>query len=646
MEEETRTLKHINDQFDIFYSQLKGLGSSKKIIKDAFEFSKKAHIYQQRASGEPYVSHPLEVAQIVYELGMDAQSIASALLHDVIEDTDKTVEDIKKEFGSEIAQIVEGLTKITDFGSKKEERQIEALRKVLLASAQDIRILIIKLCDRLHNMRTLDHIPLDKRERISNETLLIYVPIAQKIGMYSIKWELEDLAFKYKNREMYNKIKAKIGLRREEREEILEKAVKEMKLVLKDSGIKNIQILGRPKNFYSIYKKIRDKSRSFEDLYDLYAIRIITNSISECYTVLGIIHERLQAFPDKIKDYIANPKANGYQSIHTVIYSKAIENPIEVQIRTDNMHKLSEFGVAAHWRYKNIKEDKKFERKISWLREVMQWENEHKDSDEFLKLLKFNFFEDEIFVFTPKNDVIVLPEGASVLDFAYAVHTDIGDKAFKGKVNGFTTTIDKRLNSGDIVEIITNPTSKPSEKWLKFVSTNKARIKIRNVLNLKHSGKKDSIVTEESFENLKTKITRLDEYKKIRKGKCCEFDYGDQIVGVINKEKVLVVHNASCDNAKHTINKKIQLEWKELSKAKEVALTLFYKDRIGILMDILNIFYRFNINIISVNSKLLKNDNTKMTLELLDGPYMNDLQEELRKVESVTGLKVVTGFFW
>ena len=641
-----KTLKDINEDFEKFYDSLNLIDSDKKLIRSAYEYSKKAHIYQQRATGEPYISHPLEVAIMVSDLGMDSQSIIAALLHDVVEDTDKTVKDINEEFGPEISLIVDGLTKITDYG-KNENKQIEGLRKILLASAKDIRILIIKLCDRLHNMRTIEHIPLEKRERISSETMLIYVPIAQKIGMYSLKWELEDLSFKYKNREMYDIINKKVGsLKREEREKIVLEVVEEVKSSLKDSGIKNYQIIGRPKNFYSIYKKIKDKAKEFEEIKDLYAVRIIVDKVSDCYAALGVMHDKFQAYPDKIKDYIANPKSNGYQSIHTIIYSRKIKMPIEVQIRTQDMHKLAEFGIAAHWRYKEIHEDKKFERKISWLREVMQWENEHKDSEEFLKLLKFNFFENEIFIFTPKNEVFVMPEKSTALDFAYTVHTDIGEKAYKAKINGFMSTIDKQLKSGDIVEIITQNSVKPSEKWLKFVQTNKARIKIRQSLNLKHSGKEKKLITEESFESLKDKITRLDEFKKSRKAKCCEFDYGDQIIGVKNKTGELVVHNGSCDNAKHTINPKILLSWKELPKKKEVTITLFYKDRIGILMDVLNIFYKYNINLIAVNSKLLKNDNTKMTLELLDGPYINSLQEELRALDSVTGVKLSTGLFW
>lgn len=643
---EDKSLNKVNERFEEFLKSLTP-EHDKKLLRKAFEFSKKAHIYQKRTSGEPFIAHPVEVCKLVAELGMDDASIISALLHDVVEDTEYNLTHIKELFGDEVERIVDGLTKITDFGRKKEDVQIDALRKVLLASAKDIRILIIKLCDRLHNMRTLKELKSDKKIRVAKETILIYVPIAQKIGLYSLKWELEDLAFKYMNPEMYSFVSEKINMKRTQREQIVNKAVKEIKEVLELNDVEGVNVLGRPKNFYSIYKKIKNKAKTFEDIFDLYAIRIIAKDISQCYTILGVLHDQFQAFPDRLKDYIATPKFNGYQSIHSVIFSRAIKAPVEIQIRTEDMHKLAEFGVAAHWRYKNIKEDKKFEKKIGWLREVLQWENEHKDNEEFLKILKFDFFEDEIFAFTPKNDVIVLPERASALDFAYAVHTDIGHKAYKAKINGSITSIDKEVKSGDIVEIVTQKSVKPSEKWLKFVKTNKAKLKIRAAIQLKHSGKQNVEVDDQMFSKLLDKITRVEEYKKVRKGGCCKIDYGDQIIGVSSgkaKAKELVVHNASCDNAKYTLNPKVQLRWKE-EKEKEVTLTLILKDRIGLLMDILNTFSKKNVNILSVNSKTMKNGDAKMTVTLLDGEYLDDLVNKLKKLDSIENIKVNRGLF-
>ncbi len=639
----SKNLKHINEEFESFLETLPKEFNKNNIIK-AYEFSKKAHAFQQRQNGDPYISHPLEVSKLVFEFGLDEVSIIASMLHDVVEDTQTNLESIKKEFGEEVEIIVEGLTKIQYFGESKEERNIEALRKILLSSAKDIRILVIKLCDRLHNMRTLNELIEEKRIRISKETLKIYVPIAQKVGIYSLKWELEDLAFKYQNPEMYQFIKRKLGLKREEREAIVKKAVGEIQETLKLNDIDNAIVLGRPKNFYSIYKKIKDKTKTFEEIYDLYAVRIIVKTMAQCYTILGILHENYQSFPNRLKDYIANPKANGYQSIHSVIFSRKIKSPIEIQIRTEDMHKLAEFGVAAHWKYKNLKEDKKFEKKISWLREVLQWEKEHKDNSEFLKLLKFDFFEDEIFVFTPKNDLITLPEESTVLDFAYAVHTEIGNKAYKAKVNGSITTIDKILKSGDIVEIITHKTAKPTDKWLRIVKTTKARLKIRDAINLKHSGKKNTVIDKASFDKFKEKLTRVDEFKKVRGAGCCSFEYKDQLTGVIGKNGELVIHNASCENAKYALNKKIPILWKK-EKLIEVGLNLILKDRFGLLIDILNVFNEFNLNVSKLNTKVQKDGSVKMDISILDGPYLEKLARKLKTLDSVESVKVSRGLF-
>lgn len=641
-----RDLKEINKCFEDFLDSIKREDFDKEKIRTAYRFAKKAHSFQQRKNGEPYISHPLEVTKIVYDLGLDEASLISSLLHDVVEDTKHNLEEIEKLFGEEVKIIVEGLTKIQLIGISKEERNIEALRKILLSSAKDIRILLIKLCDRLHNMRTLDDMNEEQKARISSETLKIYVPIAQKVGIYSIKWELEDLSLKYQNPQMYEYIKNKVVLKREEREEIVQKAVKEIKEILINNNIKNVLVLGRPKNFYSIFKKIKEKAKEFEEIYDLYAIRIIAKNVADCYMILGVLHENLRPFPNRLKDYISNPKSNGYQSIHTLLFSKSINFPIEIQIRTEEMHKLAEFGIAAHWRYKNLKEDRKFEKRISWLREVLQWEKEHKeDSKEFLKLLKFDFFEDEIFVFTPKNDIITLPEGSTVIDFAYAVHTEIGNMVYKGKINGLISTIDRELKSGDIVEIITHKSVKPNERWLKLVKTSKARMKIRDSLNLKHSGKRDEEIDEISFEELKDQITRLKEFKKSRKAKCCSFEYGEQLTGVVSKDgKEIVIHNASCENAKYSLNKKIPLQWTEL-KRKEISLNILLKDRFGILIDILNIFNEFNLNISSLNTKINKDGSVKMSIYLLDGPYIEKLIQNLKKLDSVESVSIPKSIF-
>lgn len=628
-------LKLINEDFEKFILSLDE-SLNKNNIRKAFEFAKKAHIFQNRFTGEPYISHPLAVAKLVIKFGLGETSLISAILHDVIEDTSVKIEEIKKEFGTDVADIVEALSKIETFGNDKIEKNIESLRKILLASSKDIRILIIKLCDRLHNMRTLEKLPNERRERIANETLLIYVPIAQKVGISPLKSELEDLSFKYLNPEMYKFISNKINLKKEERENQVKKIVLEIKKILNDCGYRdNILIIGRPKSFYSIYKKIKDKSKTFEDINDIYAIRIITKTIEDCYTILGIIHDKFYVFPNHIKDYIATPKSNGYQSLHSLIFSKTMKMPIEVQIRTESMHKLAEFGIAAHWKYKNLKEDKKFEKKIGWLREVLQWEKEHKDSYEFLSLLKFDFFDNEIFVFTPKNKVIILPEKSSALDFAYTVHTEIGNHALKAKINGVTKLIEQELKSGDIIEIMTHKNSRPTEKWLKFVKTSKAISKIKDYLNLKHTGKIKISPKEITTTDLKSMMTRIDKFKKVRFAGCCHFEYKEQIVGVVSKEGELVIHNASCENAKFSLNKKIPINWKN-NNISEIILTIYFKDRFGIVMDILNIFSGFNLNISKLNTKVLKDGSVNMNVTFLNGPYIEDLIKKIKKLESVT----------
>lgn len=638
------TLNDVNAEFELFLKTLDKEIYDKELISKAYEFAKKAHAFQRRRSGEPYIMHPVEVAKIVASFGMDNASIMAALLHDTVEDTEVTLEDVTKEFSEEIALLVDGLSKITQFGDRKKtvdfDEHISSLRKILLASAKDIRILIIKLCDRLHNMRTLKELPEAKRIKKSRETMQIYVPIAQKIGIYALKWELEDLSFKFLDPEMFQEIKKRVGLKREEREAIVKESVDDLKEKL---GVgSEVIMLGRPKNFYSIYKKIKNKSKEFEDIYDLYAIRIICNTVSECYTILGRCHEQFRIFPNRLKDYIATPKANGYQSIHTVIYSDAIKSPVELQIRTEDMNKLAEFGIAAHWKYKNLKEDKKFEQKISWLREVLQWEKEHEDNQEFLKLLKFDFFEDEIFVFTPKNKVITLPEKATALDFAYAVHTEIGDRAYKCKINGSVYTIDTILKSGDIVEIITNPSSKPNEKWLKFVKTSRARLKIRDSLDLKL--KKSLKLSKEtlSTEDLIKRIARIDSHKNVKTAGCCTFEYGEQIVGVYSKDKKLVIHNASCPNAKFAINKKIPLRWIE-EREKEVTLYLNFTDRHGLVVDLLTIFSNYNANCTKMNTKVSKNGLVTMTVKLIDGDFVEKMVEDIRELESLENIKIARG---
>lgn len=638
----TLTLEQIDSDFEIFLNSLRPHISRIK-IKDAYEFAKKAHCdeNQTRKDGTPYINHPLEVAKIVDSLGLDEIAIISALLHDTVEDTKITFDDIQEKFGEEVKYVVDALTKIENFENKKlskEERNIAALRKILLASVTDVRVLVIKLCDRLHNMRTMGDMSEEQKRRISKETLLIYVPIAQKTGISQLKWELEDLSLKYRHPDEFQQIKENLGMKRPKREEIVKKAADEVIEVLNEHGYEDkVYVSARPKNIYSIYRKIRDEDKSFEDIYDLYAIRIIAKEITDCYAILGLIHEHFKTFPNRLKDYISNPKDNGYQSLHTLIFSKSINFPVEIQVRTEDMHKLAEFGVAAHWKYKNLTKDKKFEKKISWLREILEWEKSHKGEFDFLELLKYDFFKDEIFVFTPKNDLISLPEGATALDFAFAIHTEIGEKAHRAKVNGEMANLDKILKSGDFVEIITNNKVKVSERWLKIVKTTKAKIKIKSSLNLKYSRAPDEVQKEISFEDLKPHILRLEDYKKVRNTGCCEFNMGDNIVGVSPKRGELVIHNAKCENAKYSIHKKVPLNWKKQNNV-SVSFDIYLKDSYGILIDIMNIFEEYNVNISNLKTNVTKDGSVTMKITMISGKFLDEMLEKIKSMESVVGV--------
>lgn len=453
------------------------------------------HSAQRRLSGDPYMCHALEVANILTGLNMDSATISAGLLHDVLEDSAMTFEELKEKVGEEVSTLVEGVTKLT-FKAKpeKEIRQADNFRKILLAMSKDIRVIVIKLSDRLHNMRTLQYLAEDKRKENAEETLHIYAPLAHRLGVGSIKWELEDLSMKYLYPEEYEDIGDKIAVKRALREKLVEEAKTLLELKLKEQNI-NASILGRAKHFYSIFLKMKRLNKDFEEIYDITALRVIVPTLEECYTVLGIIHSIFKPIPGQFDDYIAMPKTNRYQSLHTnVIGPNGL--PLEIQIRTKEMNETAEFGVAAHWYYKEGgQRDKKSEHKIEWLRHLIEWMTEIKDSKEFMDLLKMDLFGDEVFVFTPKGDVFSLPSGASAVDFAYAVHSSLGDKIIGAKINNKMSPIRIELKTGDIVEIITSNNAKPNSDWLKFVRTNKAKQKIRHFLKLK----------EEEEENKKRK---------------------------------------------------------------------------------------------------------------------------------------------
>ena len=458
-----------------------------KIIQKAYQYALKHHGDQVRKSGEPYIIHPTNVAYTIAELGLDEKTICAALLHDVIEDTDVTNEDLEKEFGKEITDMVDGVTKLKKIQyATIEENQVENYRKMFLAMGKDIRVIIIKLADRLHNMRTLEYLKKDRQIAISQETMQLYAPLANRLGLYSMKWELEDLGFQYLYPQEFKELVKGIEQKREERLKFIEKIMADIRVQLKKQHIE-AEVTGRAKHLYSIYRKMLRDNKTLDQIYDLFALRIIVNSVKDCYAALGIVHEMYSPMPGRFKDYIAVPKPNMYQSIHTTLLGEK-GTPFEVQIRTWDMHRIAEYGIAAHWAYKEAnygsrkgqKNVKVENDKLAWLRETLEWQQEMQDPQQFLETLKTELFEDEVYVFTPKGEIKVLPRGSTPIDFAYSIHAEIGNHMVGAKINSKMVPIITSIRNGDIVEILTSDNSKgPSMDWLKFVKSSSAKNKIQ-----------------------------------------------------------------------------------------------------------------------------------------------------------------------
>lgn len=468
------------DQILQRYRQYSGGQSGEKIEK-AYAFASEAHGDQRRATGDPYIVHPLAVAAILTDLEVDEDTLVAALLHDTVEDTGKTIEEIKAAFGEDVANLVDGVTKLSRIPySSKEEIQAENFRKMFLAMAKDIRVVLIKLADRLHNMRTMRHMSPEKQLEKAQETLDIYAPLAHRLGIYKIKWELEDLCLRYIDKDAYYELVGAIAQKRSEREKYLEEIVVQIQQKIREMGI-SAEIEGRPKHFYSIYRKMKEQQKSLDQIYDLFATRIIVDTVADCYAVLGLVHELYKPMPGRFKDYIAMPKPNMYQSLHTtVIGPRGI--PFEVQIRTKDMHRTAEYGIAAHWRYKEKSPKGKgepFDAKLTWLRQLLEWQKDMRDAGEFMESLKTGLVADEVFVFTPKGDVRSLPAGSVPIDFAYSIHSGIGNHMYGAKVNGRMVPLTYELQNGDIVEILTSDkVHGPSRDWLKIVKSTTARNKI------------------------------------------------------------------------------------------------------------------------------------------------------------------------
>lgn len=623
-------------------SEIKSYDKAAKteLIVKAYEFAKKAHKGQKRISGEDFLVHPFEVARILIELRADTETICAAFLHDIVEEAGVTFDELKNNFGEEIAQLVEGETKTTKvvFGSP-DAYTAENLRKILLATIKDVRVILIKLADRLHNMRTLKYFRPDKQKRIAKETIEIYAPIAHKLGMYSLKGELEDLSLRYLEPDSYQYLKAKINEKREEREKKAEKLMSILREELNKEKVDFIEVSGRAKYFYSIYKKMVQEKKSFEEIYDLIAVRIIVKTIPDCYKVISIVHQLWKPIPGRLKDYIAVPKSNQYQSLHTDVITP-FGNILEVQARTIEMHYIAKYGVAAHWRYKGTERDKKFDKRIMWLEQILEWKR--KTPSDFLESLKIDLFEDEIVLFTPRGDPIILKENSTPVDFAYEVHTSIGDHCFKAEVNKKLVKLDTPLKSGDIVNIITGKNAKPSRNWLSFVKTGKARSKIRVALgiDIEKESKADEKVASTQLDIIKY-ISYEGKKSSLKLSKCCNPKYGDKIAGFRTKEGTITVHTYDCPNI-HTLDssKKVNVTW-NIPEKEVKTIVVSVMDKIGLIEEILDSLTQFNINLLSINIKPHK-QRIKISLKvnIKTEEQINLIREALTRLPEVNNIVV------
>ncbi|MFH1825979.1 MAG: bifunctional (p)ppGpp synthetase/guanosine-3',5'-bis(diphosphate) 3'-pyrophosphohydrolase [bacterium] len=627
-----------------------------ELIKQAFELAEKAHAQHKRLSGEPYITHPLAVALILAGLEQDIKTIAAALLHDVIEDTDIDHEQLTKKFDKEVARLVEGVSKLSQLTFiSKEVRQAENFRKMFVAMSQDFRIIIIKLADRLHNMQTLEFLPPPQQKETALETREIFAPLAHRLGMWKLKWELEDLSFAYLEPDKYEEIKHRVAESRGRREEYIQAFISDSSKLLDKVAIEGY-IYGRPKHFYSIYHKMVDQNLEFDEIYDLTAVRMIVESVKECYAILGLIHAAWRPIPGRFRDYIAMAKSNGYQSLHTTVIGPQ-GRPVEVQIRTKEMHRIAEYGIAAHWRYKEGATDQNLDQKMAWFREMLEWQGELKDAKDFMESLKTDLFIDEVFVFTPNGDVFDLPNGATPVDFAYRVHTEVGHRAVGAKVNGRIVPLHFSLSNGDIIEILTGKKDNPSRDWLRIVKTAGARVKIRNwfkkhqPLPVGEEEKAEKAVEDKKPRpqvSLKPRLNSKSaveveglENVQVRFSKCCKPIPGEAIVGFVSHGRGVAIHRADCDNitkAEVVPEKKVAVSWSLKAQAQfPVDIEIEAYDRVGVLKDILGEISETKTNVpaAKITTKRGSSAFLKVTVDVRDLEHLNQVIAAIQKVSDV-----------
>ncbi|MBI4831355.1 MAG: bifunctional (p)ppGpp synthetase/guanosine-3',5'-bis(diphosphate) 3'-pyrophosphohydrolase [Candidatus Lindowbacteria bacterium] len=630
-----------------------------KLVERAFAYAEQAHAGQMRLSGDPFLTHCVKVAQILVELHLDTTTVAAGLLHDVLEDTPHTKAELDEAFGEEVAALVEGVTQIGRVKYKSsEEHQAENIRKMLIAMAKDIRVILIKLADRLHNMQTLKYLPEGKIQSISTETLQIYAPLAHRLGIAKIRSELEDLSLHHLNPKVYYELVERVAEKKAQREKEIQNFCALLQTELKKAGIK-AEVTGRPKHFYSIYRKMVDQRKSFDELFDLRALRVITTSLRDCYGALGIVHTLWTPVPGRFKDYIAMPKMNMYQSLHTTVLGKLGER-IEVQIRTLEMHRTADNGIAAHWLYKETGDEpiERFDERLVWLRQLLEWLQDLKDPKEFMQSLRLDLFSGEVYAFTPKGRVIELPAGSTAVDFAYAIHTDIGNQCRGAKVNGRMVPLKYRLKQGDVVEIVTSKKQRPRRDWLDFVQTSRARSKIRHWLKvledeLKRAAEKEERPRPKQPEpHPQAEAPRQTQAKDtpgvgvagvsnmmVRYAKCCNPLPGDKIMGYITRSRGLSIHREGCPNVPNDDPARLlSVNWDGKTHATYPAsIRVKATDRPHLLADILASIRELNVNIQTANAYGRK-DGTGIcdfTIDVTGQTELNNIIYAIRKVDGV-----------